>query len=97
MILCQVLTLTVLVLAVVMLVISPPGREQGGLALVPLQSFQPALSSLAVAAVCGGHGADGVLHLAHLHLGRLLWPPRHRAGLRGQVDRRGLVSAIHLD
>ena len=97
MILCEVLTLTVLVLAVVMLVISPPGREQGGLALVPLQSFQPALSSLAVAAVCGGHRPDGVLDFPHFRLpvdSRSLGvpgPAGDGAGLRGEVDRGGLV------
>ena len=77
----------------VIVLVSPARGQLRGLTVLPLQP----LEALAVAAVCGGHGADGVLHLAHLHLGRLLWPPRHGAGLRGQVDRRGLVSAIHLD
>ena len=87
-------TLTVL-LPVIMLVISSAGWQLRRLAVLPLKP----LEALAVAAVCGGHGPDGVLHLPDLDLGLtlgrpgLLRPPRHRAGLGGQVDRRGLVSA----
>ena len=97
----EVTTLTVLVLPVVMLVISPPRREQRRLALVPLQPLQTALASLAVAAVCGGHRPDGVLDFPHfclpvdcLSLG-LPGSAGHGAGLRGEVDWCRLVSPVH--
>ena len=86
---------TVLLLAVVMLVISPSRRQLGRLAVLSLKP----LKALAVSAVGRGHRTDRVLHLPHLDLGLaldapgLLGPPRHRAGLGGQVDRRRLVSA----
>ena len=95
-------TLTVLVLAVVVLMISPPGREQRRLALVSLQPLQPpSLTSLAVAAVCGGHRPDGVLDFPHfclpvdcLSLG-LPGSAGHGAGLRGEVNWCRLVSPVH--
>ena len=89
---------TVMLLAMVMLVISSSRRKLRRLAVLPLQP----LKALAVAAVGGGHRADRVLHLPHLDLGLaldspgLLRPPRHRTGLGGQVDRRGLVSLLDL-
>ena len=62
------LTLTVLMLTVVMLMISPPRWELWRLALVSLQSLQTPLASLAVPAVCGGDGPDGVLDFPHFDL-----------------------------
>ena len=88
-------------LAGVVLVVAAPRRQLGRLAVGPLQPLQP----LAVAAVGGGGGAQGVRHLPRPHLARharhllVLGPPRrgrHGAGLRGEVDRRGLVRPVHL-
>ena len=92
---------TVRLLAGVVLVVAAPRRQLGRLAVGPLQPLQP----LAVAAVGGGGGAQGVRHLPRPHLARharhrlVLGPPRrgrHGAGLRGEVDRRGLVRPVHL-
>ena len=89
---------TVRLLAGVVLVVAAPRRQLGRLAVGPLQP-------LAVAAVGGGGGAQGVRHLPRPHLARhnrhrlVLGPPRrgrHGAGLRGEVDRRGLVRPVHL-
>ena len=95
------MTLTVLVLAVVVLVISPPRWELRRLALVSLQSLQTCLTSLTVPAVCGGHRPDGVLDFPHFCLPVDYWslgvpgPAGHGAGLRGEVDRSGLVCPVH--
>ena len=92
-----------MVLAVVVLVISPPRRELRRLALVPIQSVQPWLTSLAVPAVCGGHRPDGVLDFPHFRLPvdcrglGLPGPAGHRAGLRGEVDGGGLVCPVQSD
>ena len=92
---------TVRLLAGVVLVVAAPRRQLGRLAVGPLQPLQP----LAVAAVGGGGGAQGVRRLPRPHLARharhrlVLGPPRqgrHGAGLRGEVDRRGLVRPVHL-
>ena len=72
-----VVTLTMLVLAMIMLMISPPRWQLRRLALISLQPLQARLASLAVAvpAVCGGDGPDGVLDLPHFDL------PVHCRGL----------------
>ena len=100
-VLCDVMRLTVLVLAMVVLVISSPWWELRRLALISLQPLQTSLASLAVPAVCGGHRPDGVLDFPHFCLPVDCWglglpgSAGHRAGLRGQVDRGRLVCPVH--
>ena len=98
---CDVMSLTVLVLAVVVLVISPPRWQLRRLALVSLQSLQTCLTSLAVPTICGGHRPDRVLNFPHFCLPVDCWslgvpgPAGDGAGLRGEVDRGGLVCPVH--